>query len=94
MSEGIFQLPNKSTPGYLRRVKALTEFQKAQSAESDQLVKLNAMIEFLSGYVTQPANREEAKEALLDASQEQIDELFALLVGKGEEIIPPVSGES
>lgn len=93
MDNIVFQLPNKTTPGYLRRVKALTEFQKAQSAESDQLTKLNAMIDFLSGYVIEPADREKAKEALLDATQEQIDGLFELIVGKSE-IIPPAKGES
>jgi hypothetical protein len=95
MTDVVFELPTPQTPGYLRRLKALTEFQEAQKNEEDPLQRLMAMVEFLSGYVTQPADRDEAYEALLDASQEQIDGLFALIAGKNSgDIIPPTKGES
>jgi len=91
----VFELPTPQTPGYLRRVKALTEFQESQKKEEDPVAKLEKMIEFLSGYVTEPADKKEAYEALLDASQEQIDGLFSLIAGKKEaDIIPPANGES
>lgn len=95
MTDIVFELPTPQTPGYLRRLKALTEFQEAQKSEEDPLMRLMAMVEFLSGYVTQPADRDEAYEALLDASQEQIDGLFALIAGKNSgDIIPPAKGVS
>ncbi len=95
MADIVFELPTPQTPGYLRRLKALTEFQEAQKSEDDPVIRLMSMIEFLSGYVTQPADRDEAYEALLDASQEQIDGLFALIAGKSSgDIIPPAKGAS
>jgi len=51
------------------------------------------MCDFLSGYIVEPADPEEAREALMDATKEQIDGLFALIAGK-REIVPPSNGAS
>lgn len=89
----VFELPNDQTPGYLRRMKNLAEFQKAQKNAKDEVERFEKMCAFLSGYIVEPTDPEEAREALMDATKEQIDDLFALIGGK-REIIPPSNGES
>jgi hypothetical protein len=89
----VFELPDEHTPGYLRRMKNLAEFQKAQKNAKDEVERFEKMCAFLSGYIVEPTDPEEAKEALMDATKEQIDDLFALIGGK-REIVPPSSGES
>jgi len=89
----VFELPDERTPGFLRRMKNLAEFQKAQKSTIDEIERFEKMCDFLSGYIVEPTDPEDAKEALLDATKEQIDGLFALISGK-REIVPPSSGES
>ena len=89
----VFELPNDQTPGYLRRMKNLAEFQKAQKDAKDEVERFEKMCAFLSGYVKEPADPEEAREALLEATKEQVDELFALIGGRKEQV-PPSNGES
>lgn len=89
----VFELPDERTPGFLRRMKNLAEFQKAQKSTVDEIERFEKMCAFLSGYVVEPKDPEEAREALLDATKEQIDGLFALIGGK-HEVVPPSSGES
>jgi hypothetical protein len=92
--EIVFDLPNKETPGYLRRMRDYMKFQESQADTTlSGAERMELMITFLMSYVKEPANKTEAMEALLDATQEQIDGLFALIMGRGE-TIPPVNGES
>ena len=89
----VFELPDEKKPGYLRRMKNLAEFQKAQKNAKDEVERFEKMCAFLTGYIVEPTDPEEAREALMDATKEQIDDLFALIGGK-REIVPPSSGES
>lgn len=89
----VFELPDEHTPGYLRRMKNLAEFQKSQKETTDEIERFEKMCGFLSGYVKEPTDPEEAKDALMDATKEQIDELFAL-IGGGKAQVPPSNGES
>ena len=89
----VFELPDEQTPGYLRRMRNLAEFQKAQKSTVDEVERFERMCSFLSDYVREPDDPEEAREALMDATKEQIDGLFAMIAGK-KTIVPPSSGES
>ena len=89
----VFELPDERTPGYLRRMKNLAEFQNAQKNAANEIERFEKLCSFLSGYVKEPSDPEEAKEALLDATKEQIDGLFALIGGR-REIVPPSNGAS
>lgn len=89
----VFELPSDSTPGYLRRMKHLAEFQKAQKDAVEEIARFEALCGFLTGYVREPTDPAEAKEALMDATKEQIDELFALIGGRKAQV-PPSNGES
>mgnify|MGYP000946273134 CR=1 FL=1 len=90
----VFDLPNEQTPGYLRRMKALMEFQEAQKKESSEIVKFDNLCKYLSSYVVEPTDKDEAYDALLEATKEQIDGLFALIAGGKKETVPPANGVS
>lgn len=90
MTQIIFKLPDKTTPGYLRRVKKALEFAERMKAETS-MATMDAVVEFLVDYVTEPQERSAKLEALMDATQEQIQELLDALSGGGASTVPPAS---
>lgn len=92
MTQIVFDLPNAQTPGYLRRTRQVLEIQESQKNPAlTEIQRFEILAKFLMGYVSEPADRGEAYDALLDASKEQIDELYALIAGK-QDTIPPMNG--
>lgn len=87
-----FELPSDKTPGYLRRLKAFADFQESQKVETSEIRRFEKLCGFLLTYVVEPADKDAALSALLDASKEEIDELFALISNKAE--VPPENGVS
>jgi len=87
-----FEMPNEKTPGYLRRLKAYADFQESQKAETSEVKRFEKLCGFLLTYVVEPADKDAALGALLDASKEEIDELFALISNRAE--VPPENGVS
>jgi len=85
-----FEMPNEKTPGYLRRLKAYADFQESQKAETSEVKRFEKLCGFLLTYVVEPADKDAALSALLDASKEEIDELFALIGNRAE--VPPENG--
>lgn len=85
-----FEMPNEKTPGYLRRLKAYADFQESQKAETSEVKRFEKLCGFLLTYVVEPADKDAALGALLDASKEEIDELFALISNRAE--VPPENG--
>ncbi len=85
-----FEMPNEKTPGYLRRLKAYADFQESQKAETSEVKRFEKLCGFLLTYVVEPADKDAALGALLDASKEEIDELFALIGNRAE--VPPENG--
>ena len=85
-----FEMPNEKTPGYLRRLKAFADFQESQKAETSEVKRFEKLCGFLLTYVVEPADKDAALSALLDASKEEIDELFALISNRAE--VPPENG--
>ena len=85
--EIVFSPPSRSDPGFLRRSKIILEFRQMQTVKpSPEMV--DKMVEFLLQYVKEPKDRNEAREALYDASEERIYELISLVSGKPEEENP------
>jgi len=68
-----FEMPNEKTPGYLRRLKAYADFQESQKAETSEVKRFEKLCGFLLTYVVEPADKDAALSALLDASKEEID---------------------
>jgi hypothetical protein len=91
-----FEPPSDESPGYLRlqrNVLALNERIKRGEFTPDMI---DAMIEVLLPYVTAPINRDEAREALLDVSKKQYQQMLNAVVGKpvddsevAVEVVPP-----
>lgn len=93
MTQIIFELPDAKSPGFLRRSRELAEYQDGVKQENlSEVQKFELMVKFLKRFVKEPANENDAYEALMDATQEQINDLFALLTGKLNAVNPTKEG--
>ena len=88
MSKLVFTKPDPEAPGYLRRMRQALEFQEAFKSANPGPAAVDKLIEFLLPNVTEPVDRNEAREALLDASQAQFMELLGALTGGDENPTP------
>lgn len=87
MSKLVFNIPDKDTPGFLRRTKQALEY-KLELDQGFTSEVLDKVINFLANYVSEPVDRTEAIEALWDASESQIRELMSAIAGGGGETNP------
>ena len=71
----VFTVPDADSPGFLRRQRDALRFSRLLQEDPNDKV-LDEMIGFLAQFVTQPAEHEEAVDALLDASENQFKELL------------------
>ena len=85
MSELVVKLPDKSTPGYLRRLMKADEFREKMREQGQGAEFYESLFEFLLTFVIEPEDRDEAREILLDASKEQYMDLLAVINGGGVE---------
>ena len=81
MTKIVFEPPSAETPGYLRRTRMALEFRQKSATDAGPKL-IDDMIEFLLPYVKEPADRSEAREALLDATQAQFMELINAVTGE------------
>jgi len=81
MTKIVFEPPSAETPGYLRRTRMALEFRQKSATDAGPKL-IDDMIEFLLPYVKEPADRSEAREALLDATQAQFMELIDAVTGE------------
>ena len=72
MVDLVFNPPDAQAPGFLRRQKKALQFMRAFDVDNPTPDMIDDMVEFLLDYVTEPADRDEARNLLWDASQEQI----------------------
>lgn len=79
--EIVFRKPNKKERGFMRKnieflrlVRRIKEFK--DDPDPDVLM---AMIERMASYIVKPTNRQEAIDALLDASEEEFENLMDTL---------------
>ena len=84
----VFSAPSKDKPGYLKRMKKAVEFGNVLSSGLVTPELLDDLVPFLAGYVTQPASKEEAIDALWDATEEQFMQLLDVVKGGSGEIDP------
>jgi len=62
--------------------------QKAADPQSNPNI-IDDLIEFILGYVIEPADRDEAREQLLDASEAQLGEIIAQIGGLNQNPTSP-----
>lgn len=89
-------MPGMDEPGFLRRARQASVFRARllQESKDPSPALFDEMVEFLLPYITEPTDKDAARDALWDASATQFSELMAAFNGKGEEAVPPPSGES
>jgi hypothetical protein len=84
VSKIVFTPPAANAPGYLRREIKRQEYLRAiKTGNSPETIM--KLVDFLLPYVTEPEDRDQAREALLDASEEQFSQLLNVVGGGGEE---------
>jgi len=88
-----FEIPGPDAPGFLRRQRKALEFAEAFSGGSVKPATVDALVEFLVDFVTVPQDKDEAKEALWDATEKQFTGLLEALTGQGQ-VSPEVAGGS
>lgn len=89
----IFEPPSKDAPGFLRRNKQAMVFnvrlaglQKKPANEwsMEDTSLFDEMIDFLVPYIKEPADPEEAREALWDASENDFSRMLGAVQGSGD----------
>lgn len=85
MSKLTFVRPDAEAPGYLRRMRQALVFLEAFEGGDLVPATVDKMVEFLLPNISEPVDRDEAREALLDASRAQYQELLKVIMGGGEE---------
>jgi len=85
------ELPGMDEPGFLRRTKRALQLREQlvnfRSGPTPSAV-IDSVVDFLVDYVTEPADKNEAKEMLLDASQNQFMEMLNAIAGTGGDTNP------
>jgi len=80
----VFAPPDPDAPGYLKRQRlALELFDGYKNDPSVDTV--DKLVDFLLPFVTEPKTPAKARDALWDASQNQIQQMISVVVGGGED---------
>lgn len=89
MSAIKIELPTRETKGYWRRVKRASAL-RVEMANGMTPELCDNVIEFLLPFVIEPADRDEAREVLLDASQDDFEKMMKAFHGGGNDTaVPP-----
>ena len=88
MSELVFTPPDRTTPGYWRRIRSALVFQQALT-DNPTPESIDDMVDFLVDYVTKPKDRKRAKELIWDASQEDFEMMLGAVTGQGADETDP-----
>ena len=77
------EIPGKDVPGYIRRTRLAAQFQDGLKYGYVGVTELDAMIDFVLELVVEPADKEEARILLIDASENEFDTiLMAIKAGR------------
>ena len=88
-----FVTPTPETPGFLRRLKRAMRFSEQINAGKMSAALIDDLVEFLADFVIE-MGRDEAKDALMDASQEQFTAMLNAVVGVQGDAVPLASQNS
>lgn len=84
MPQLIFEPPSPDAPGYLRRLRQAVAFQESIKAKQLTPQVIDDLTGFLSAYFA-GVPQAEAKEMLLDASENQFQEMLQAITGKDDD---------
>ena len=82
MSELTIKLHDAKTPGYLRRLQKREEF---INGLNDGTVNFESLIEYLLAFVIEPEDRAEARDILMDASEDQYRAMLEVIIRSSTE---------
>lgn len=95
MTEIEFRIADDNEPGFLRRVMEARKFLDHLHDEGVSIEYYEKLVDFLLKFVRVPEDRDEAREALLDCSKDQYQELLnAVITGKANPTSPEGTGTS
>lgn len=78
-----FTVPTPETPGFLRRLRSAAHFSEQVQAGKLTAALVDELVGFLAEYVT-GMSQDEAKGALMDASQQQFIAMLNAIMGVGD----------
>ena len=90
----LIEVPDENKPGYLRRKMAANKFITMQAEGEITPEYYENLITFLLSYVKEPVDRDEARDALLDASEADYIKILNAVSGKSENPTPPEPSET
>ena len=79
MKELVFSPPKQNEPGFLRRTQKALAFQ-VEMKNDPRPETIDKMVDFLLTYVEEPKDRDEAREALYEATEEQFNQLIDVII--------------
>jgi hypothetical protein len=74
-SQLVFDIPEPSAPGFLRRQRDAVRYREALRT-TPNVQTMNDMIDFLLTFVAEPADRNVARELLLDISRDEYNRVL------------------
>jgi len=91
----VIDVPKSNEKGFLRRQNQLVKFMHSfESAQRNNIYEpdmIEQMVEFLLTFVSEPKDRDEARELLWDLSEDEYMYVMASIRGSGEELVPPTN---
>lgn len=92
--------PRSDKPGYLARLNAGEEFRKYIRGDKKDGDFIELLCDYVLPYIKEPVDREEAKQALMAASEDEYRDIMKFITSGGQEegaenpIAPDQSGTS
>lgn len=74
-------VPTAQEKGFLRRQQKALAFAEAMRSGEPSPAMIDAMTDFIVGFVTEPVDKVDAKDAILDLSQEDFEAVIASITG-------------
>ena len=89
--EVVITLPGPDAPGFMRRQRRCQELRAAlrtATAPAAGVAAMEAMVAWLTQFVTTPADPQDAREALLDLSKQDYDALLQSVAMESDAFLP------
>lgn len=77
----VFEPLDENTPGFLRIQKKALTLAKAMRPGNIEPETIDDMVEFLLPFVTEPVDRDEAREAIWDCTRKQWEDMLNAIMG-------------
>ena len=83
-----FTTPTADSPGFLKRTRTAAILMEELKGGKFSAKSVDDLVDFLVVFVTEPAEPKEAREALLDVSQNDFTNMLTAIMGGGATVPP------